>query len=286
MPRSARIWATASGWVMYGSPLLRLLAAVAQLGDRVGALDVAQVGLGVVGADDPEQRLQHRDRLRAALRGQPGEPLPDARAGRTAGASGRAAVPAARRGGGAGGRRAERSATWRAVPATSSGVDLFGQGLSACTVVRWSPLVQSRHRRAATVPGARPLRRRAQGVHGAGPGSGSRPPRKRRARAARDSPTTVAAGPRTGRRSPPRCRRWRARRRPRAPGRPGRRRPRGSPAWPRRTPARSSARRVAAGSLPFLRTGTNPACRWYATGAARMNPRASMPTTASTPPAS
>ena len=38
---------------------------------------------------------------------------------------------------------------------------------------------------------------------------------------------------------------------------------------------------MSCGSLPFLRTGTKPARRWYATGAARMKPRASMPTTLS-----
>ena len=36
------------------------------------------------------------------------------------------------------------------------------------------------------------------------------------------------------------------------------------------------------GSLPALRTGTNPAPSRSATGAARMNPRASMPTTLDT----
>ncbi len=39
---------------------------------------------------------------------------------------------------------------------------------------------------------------------------------------------------------------------------------------------------VAAGSFPFFRTGTNPAPSASATGAARMNPRASIPTTLST----
>jgi hypothetical protein len=43
-----------------------------------------------------------------------------------------------------------------------------------------------------------------------------------------------------------------------------------------------SSRTTAQGSLPALRTGTNPARRRYATGAARMNPRASMPMTRST----
>ena len=38
-----------------------------------------------------------------------------------------------------------------------------------------------------------------------------------------------------------------------------------------------SAASVFHGSLSFLRTGTNPAPKWYATGDARMNPRASMP---------
>ncbi len=35
---------------------------------------------------------------------------------------------------------------------------------------------------------------------------------------------------------------------------------------------------VAPGSLPALRTGTKPMPAWTATGAARMNPRASRPT--------
>src|SRR5208282_5927255 len=41
---------------------------------------------------------------------------------------------------------------------------------------------------------------------------------------------------------------------------------------------------VLKGSLPFLRTGTKPACNFVAAAAAKMNPRASMPTTASTEP--
>src|SRR5690606_5889895 len=43
-----------------------------------------------------------------------------------------------------------------------------------------------------------------------------------------------------------------------------------------------SMRRVRYGSLPGLRTGANPVPRWSATGAAKMNPRASIPTTRST----
>ncbi len=38
------------------------------------------------------------------------------------------------------------------------------------------------------------------------------------------------------------------------------------------------------GSLPTLRTGTNPTPRANATGAAKMNPRASTPATTSTRP--
>src|SRR5579875_993341 len=45
-----------------------------------------------------------------------------------------------------------------------------------------------------------------------------------------------------------------------------------------------SCANVADGSLPFLRTGTKPAPLRYATGAARMNPRASIPATLSTGP--
>jgi len=41
---------------------------------------------------------------------------------------------------------------------------------------------------------------------------------------------------------------------------------------------------VVCGSFPALRIGTNPAPRATATGAARMNPRASIPTTRSTWP--
>ena len=41
---------------------------------------------------------------------------------------------------------------------------------------------------------------------------------------------------------------------------------------------------VVHGSLPALRTGTNPAPKWYATGDAMMKPRASIPTTLSTVP--
>src|SRR6266851_332570 len=48
---------------------------VSLLGDQVRAFDVAQVGLGVVGTDDPGQRLEDRERRGAALRGQAGEPL-------------------------------------------------------------------------------------------------------------------------------------------------------------------------------------------------------------------
>ena len=43
-----------------------------------------------------------------------------------------------------------------------------------------------------------------------------------------------------------------------------------------------SSRTTAHGSLPALRTGTNPAPMRYATGAAMMKPRASMPSTRST----
>ena len=39
---------------------------------------------------------------------------------------------------------------------------------------------------------------------------------------------------------------------------------------------------VSAGSLPSLRTGTKPAWSWYASGAEKMKPRDSMPTTRST----
>src|SRR5688572_19754278 len=45
-----------------------------------------------------------------------------------------------------------------------------------------------------------------------------------------------------------------------------------------------SSETVSHGSLPSLRIGTKPALKWYATGAARMNPRASIPTTLSTVP--
>jgi hypothetical protein len=56
---------------------LAALAAVAQLGDRVRPLDVTQVRLGMVRTDDPEQGLEDGDRLGAALRGEPGQALPD-----------------------------------------------------------------------------------------------------------------------------------------------------------------------------------------------------------------
>ena len=60
VPSSARIVATASGWVMYGIAALTLLIAVVVGGHVVGPLDQPQVGLGVGRTDRPEQRLQHR----------------------------------------------------------------------------------------------------------------------------------------------------------------------------------------------------------------------------------
>ena len=42
-----------------------------------------------------------------------------------------------------------------------------------------------------------------------------------------------------------------------------------------------SSRTTSQGNFPALRTGTNPAPKWKATGAARMKPRASIPTTLS-----
>ena len=47
MPSSARIVVTASGWVMNGSPLLRICPRWWRLGDLVGPLEHPQVGLGV-----------------------------------------------------------------------------------------------------------------------------------------------------------------------------------------------------------------------------------------------
>ena len=51
---------TASGWVMYGSPLMPHLTAVVVLRDLVGLLDERQISLGVGVADDLEQRFEHR----------------------------------------------------------------------------------------------------------------------------------------------------------------------------------------------------------------------------------
>ena len=78
MPSSARIVATASGWVMYGSPLCRIWSRW-WCGDLVGPLDLAEVGLRVRRPHGPEQRLE-----RGVDRGWPGaeprEPGPDTRA--------------------------------------------------------------------------------------------------------------------------------------------------------------------------------------------------------------
>ena len=64
---------TASGWVMYGSPLLRIWPLVGALGHGVGPLDDRQVGLGVGRPDGAQQRLEHRVDVgaRAAEAGQP-----------------------------------------------------------------------------------------------------------------------------------------------------------------------------------------------------------------------
>ena len=51
--------ATASGWVMYGSPELAELPGVRLLGDLVGPLHQLEVGLGVQSAVHREQRFQH-----------------------------------------------------------------------------------------------------------------------------------------------------------------------------------------------------------------------------------
>ena len=79
-----------------------------------------------------------------------------------------------------------------------------------------------------------------------------------------------------------RCRRWRARRRRAAPAPPARSR-RGAPrAWPRRTPARRRRRASRAAACRPCGPGRSR-CRAPAPpGAARMKPRASMPTTLST----
>ncbi|GAA4959363.1 hypothetical protein GCM10023238_27760 [Streptomyces heliomycini] len=94
---------TASGCVMYGSPLLRFLAAVPAFGDLVGALDLAERGvldLGVVAADDPQQRLEDRVVRVRALHAEPGEAGADA----VGGAGARLAGVGAGRGRGALGR--------------------------------------------------------------------------------------------------------------------------------------------------------------------------------------
>jgi len=52
--------ATASGCVMYGSPALAQLTAVALLGQVVSALQQPRVDLRVGAPVDGEQRLEHR----------------------------------------------------------------------------------------------------------------------------------------------------------------------------------------------------------------------------------
>ena len=59
---SARIMATSSGWLMNGSPDLRIWPCVMLEGERVRLLDARQIGRGVVGADlrlDTFERHRH-----------------------------------------------------------------------------------------------------------------------------------------------------------------------------------------------------------------------------------
>ena len=72
MPSSARIVVTASGWVMYGSPLLRFWSRCH--GRRpVGALDEADVSLRMSRANRLDQRFEHRVHPPAAGRAEPGQ---------------------------------------------------------------------------------------------------------------------------------------------------------------------------------------------------------------------
>ena len=103
-------------------------------------------------------------------------------------------------------------------------------------------------------------------------GTSVREPARPAGRPARPRPrsaTTVRAGlPRAARRRPRRCHRSRARRRRAAPARRRRRSPRGSRWWRCRTRGRRTADWVRPGSLPALRTGTNPMPSSWASGGA------------------
>ena len=231
--------ATASGWVMYGSPLLRSWPRWCALGDRVGPLDLAQVGLRVGRADDAEQRLEHRVGV-AALRAEPGEPGAHRREPGAAGAADAGPAPAAtvggsgadrsarRRAGGASRRRRVRPPRRRArahrcrLGRRRPGSATRRRALAAPRCERASLRVTSVLRRIA----GRARSDRAAGRARASLRRAASRPSRKPSSSRTDDPDHLGrrrGGP--ARRSPRPCRRWPARRRRRAPGRPARTRP-------------------------------------------------------------
>ena len=212
-----------------------LLALVRRLREPVRALDLLQVGLRVVLADDLQQRSTRE-----------GGPAPPGRRRESSRA-----------------RRCSALTSSRLSTAPPAGQSSRGRGAHR-RPVRSRSVVDQREELVPgeLVPAVQEVRARS--------GRRCRPPCRRSA-----PPATPPPSP--SRRSPGRRRRS-ARARPAAI----------ASLWISRSPCRTRARTpratVSHGSLPSLRTGTNPAPKWYATGEARMNPRASIPTTLSTLP--
>ena len=263
---------------------LALLAAVGLLGHVVGALDDREVGLGVGRADGPQQRLEHRVARSTAGRraGQPGaDPAGrrdgPVRTGRPRRSGGRSAGRRRRAVGTRGRAREVRHVTSSPSTWASARSPVYG----AATPAGDPSSLRTTRGRVSRTQRLRP----SAGCARPGPAAG-RGRQERQLDQHGDRDDLAAARSTQLARRPRPCRRWPARR------------PRPAPARPATNASCVDLDRGAAvlqvvlgapasrpGSLPALRTGTNPAPRATATGAARMKPRASMPTTTSTLPA-
>ena len=246
------------------------------------------------------ERLEHRRRAAGLGGGQPGQPGADAAAGRRAGA-----VASARR---AVRRDARCRHARRRRSRAAAGVCRSGRRREVRSGARGARRDGGRARADVRAPRAAPpgcseagssvgtpprLRRAPRGAQTSAArarrGRGARrpaPPGRRgtASSSSTDSPTTSApAGLHQPAAAARRCRRWRGRRRRRAPGRPARRRP-GAPAGrSRRTRGRRRSR-ASAGQLAGLAHRHEAGAEVVGHRRGEMKPRASMPTTLSTVP--